>query len=44
MEILKKEGKTLIIASHDPLIYNSSLAGRTIEILGGELAFGGTTA
>jgi putative ABC transport system ATP-binding protein len=44
MEILKKEGKTLIIASHDPLIYDSSLAGRIVEIHDGELALGGTTA
>lgn len=32
MEILKREGKTLLMASHDPLIYESSLIERIIEI------------
>ena len=37
MEILKGEGKTLIIASHDPIIYDSTLAGRVIEVRDGEI-------
>ena len=38
MEILKKEGKTLVIASHDPLICYSPIASRIIEIRNGEIA------
>ena len=37
MEILKKEGKTLIIASHDPVVYDSALTDRIIEISNGEI-------
>jgi putative ABC transport system ATP-binding protein len=37
MEILKNEGKTLVIASHDPLIYDSPLVNRIIEIRNGEV-------
>jgi putative ABC transport system ATP-binding protein len=32
MDILRKEGKTLLIASHDPLVYESFLASRVIEV------------
>jgi putative ABC transport system ATP-binding protein len=37
MEILKGEGKTIIIASHDPLVYESTLADRIVEIRHGEI-------
>jgi len=37
MEILKGEGKTIIIASHDSLVYESTLADRIVEIRHGEV-------
>jgi putative ABC transport system ATP-binding protein len=37
MEILKKEGKTLVIASHDPVVYDSAFTDRIIEISNGEI-------
>jgi putative ABC transport system ATP-binding protein len=38
MGILKNEGKAIVIASHDPAIYNWVSAGRIIEINNGEIA------
>jgi len=32
MENLKDQGKTLLMASHDPMVFNSSVADRVIEI------------
>ena len=38
--ILKAEGKTILIASHDPLVYGSALADRVVEMRDGRLARG----
>lgn len=37
MEQLKGEGKTIILASHDPIVYDSDLAERTIEMRDGQI-------
>ena len=37
MEILKQEGKTIIIASHDSQVIQSSLIDHTVEMLHGEI-------
>ncbi len=37
MRQLKGEGKTIILASHDPIVYDSDLAERTIELRDGQV-------
>jgi len=37
MRRLKEQGRTLILASHDPLVYDSELADRVFELRNGEL-------
>ncbi len=36
---LKKEGKTIVIATHDPLFFNLDIVDRVLEIQGGVLSF-----
>jgi putative ABC transport system ATP-binding protein len=38
MRTLKGEGKTIILASHDPIVYDSDLADRIVEMRDGQLA------
>jgi putative ABC transport system ATP-binding protein len=40
MERLKAEGKTIMIASHDPLVYGSSLVDRVVEMRDGRITDG----
>jgi len=40
VEDLLGEGKTLVLASHDPLLYDSPLIGRTIAVRNGVVAAG----
>ena len=37
IENFKTEGKTVIISSHDPLVYNSSLVDRLIKLRDGQI-------
>jgi putative ABC transport system ATP-binding protein len=37
MRRLKADGKTIILASHDPIVYDSDLADRVIEMRDGQL-------
>ncbi|MBI5580569.1 MAG: ABC transporter ATP-binding protein [Deltaproteobacteria bacterium] len=37
MERLNAEGKTIIIASHDPLVYESGMVSRVVEMRDGEI-------
>lgn len=37
MDVLKKEGRTILIASHDPLIYTSCLVERVVELRDGKV-------
>jgi putative ABC transport system ATP-binding protein len=41
LEKLKKDGKTLILASHDPLVYESRVIDRVVNIRDGRLDGGG---
>ena len=44
MEIMgsfKAEGKTILIASHDPLVYDSTLVDRVVEMRDGRIIYGG---
>ncbi|HEY6008878.1 MAG TPA: ABC transporter ATP-binding protein [Geobacteraceae bacterium] len=41
MARLKGEGKTIILASHDPIVYDADLADRVIEMRDGRLIAGG---
>jgi putative ABC transport system ATP-binding protein len=41
MRQLKGEGKTIILASHDPIVYDSDLAERTIEMRDGQVIYAG---
>jgi putative ABC transport system ATP-binding protein len=34
---MKKEGKTILIASHDPLVYESDVVGRVVEMRDGKI-------
>ena len=43
VEKLKERGATLIIASHDPLIYDSPLADKIVEVRDGLLVSGGSS-
>ncbi len=38
VEQLREEGKTLVIASHDPLVYSAELVERVVELRDGALA------
>jgi putative ABC transport system ATP-binding protein len=42
MTKLNKEGKTVVIASHDPLIYESAAVNRVIEFRDGRVSVSGT--
>jgi putative ABC transport system ATP-binding protein len=44
MEQLKAEGKTILIASHDPLIYGSTLVNRVVEMRDGRIIDAGGPA
>jgi putative ABC transport system ATP-binding protein len=37
MDVLKKEGRTVLIASHDPVIYTSHLVERVVELRDGKV-------
>jgi putative ABC transport system ATP-binding protein len=37
MAALKKKGKTVLIASHDPLIYSSQVVERVVELRDGRV-------
>ena len=41
MRQLKKEGKTLLIASHDPIVYDSTVIDRIVEIRDGKIVSSG---
>lgn len=41
---LKEEGKTILIASHDPIVYDSELMTSRIELRDGSVIRGGTAA
>jgi len=38
MEQLKATGKTIIMASHDPLVFDAGLVDRVVEIRDGRIA------
>jgi putative ABC transport system ATP-binding protein len=40
MERLKADGKTILIASHDPLVYGSTLVDRVVEMRDGRIIDG----
>ncbi len=40
MDDLKDEGKTILIASHDPLVYDSALVDRVVEMRDGRITDG----
>jgi putative ABC transport system ATP-binding protein len=42
MAKLNKEGKTVLISSHDPLIYESDTVNRVIELRDGRVSVSGT--
>ena len=42
MRTLKSEGKTIILASHDPIVYDSDLADRIIEMRDGRVVDAGS--
>jgi putative ABC transport system ATP-binding protein len=44
MERLKAEGKTILIASHDPLVYESALVDQVVEMRDGRIRVAGRTA
>jgi putative ABC transport system ATP-binding protein len=44
MRTLKAEGKTIIMASHDPIVYDSELGDRIIEMRDGRVVAGGSRA
>lgn len=41
MRTLKEEGKTIILSSHDPIVYDSDLGDRTVEMRDGRIVAGG---
>ena len=43
MKELKKEGKTILIASHDPIVHESDTVDRVIEMRDGRIVSPGTT-
>jgi putative ABC transport system ATP-binding protein len=44
MARLKSEGTTIILASHDPIVYDSPLADRVVEMRDGQVVHGGEPA
>jgi putative ABC transport system ATP-binding protein len=42
MKQLKARGTTIILASHDPIVYDSELADRVVELRDGQIVPGGT--
>jgi len=40
MDRLHREGRTVIIASHDPIVYASALVDRTVEMRDGQIVHG----
>ena len=42
MKGLKARGTTIILASHDPIVYDSDLADRVVEMRDGQVVHGGT--
>jgi putative ABC transport system ATP-binding protein len=44
MERLNAEGKTILIASHDPLVYESGMVDRVVEMRDGKIRSSGRTA
>jgi len=42
MAVLKKEGRTILIASHDPLIYSSPVVERVVELRDGRVVSEGS--
>ena len=36
----RKEGKTVLIASHDPIVYEDQLADRVVELRDGRIVAG----
>ena len=42
MSDLKARGTTFILASHDPIVYDSDLADRVVEMRDGHVVDGGT--
>ena len=41
MATLRKEGKAVLIASHDPLIYTSDIVERVVELRDGKIVLAG---
>jgi putative ABC transport system ATP-binding protein len=41
MATMRKEGKAVLIASHDPLIYTSDLVERVVELRDGKIVLAG---
>jgi putative ABC transport system ATP-binding protein len=41
MRQLKKEGKTILIASHDPIVYESDVIDRIVEMRDGKMVSAG---
>jgi putative ABC transport system ATP-binding protein len=37
MDLLKSEGKTILIASHDPLVYESAVVDRIVDLRDGRI-------
>jgi putative ABC transport system ATP-binding protein len=37
VDLLKSEGKTVLIASHDPLVYESAVVGRIVDLRDGRV-------
>jgi putative ABC transport system ATP-binding protein len=44
MRQLKKDGKTIIIASHDPIVYESGVIDRVVEMRDGRVVESGGVA
>jgi putative ABC transport system ATP-binding protein len=44
MERLKGEGKTVLMASHDPIVYDSAIVDRVVEMRDGTVVDPGTRA
>jgi putative ABC transport system ATP-binding protein len=42
MRRLRESGKTILMASHDPIVYDSELAERRLELRDGRLVEAGT--
>jgi putative ABC transport system ATP-binding protein len=44
MEQLKRDGKTILMASHDPIVYESAIVDRVVEMRDGAVVDSGTGA